>query len=186
MQTLHLERHESHALGGAALPKIEPSLPACHGVGRRSTAKMTFSLSRSSFSRQLCRCGCCGTGPFRIIRMSVIRLLRSSTFFQNRFGLVCVLIDVIIRLSHNSTFSLAKRACRIIRNGPVQSRATCSRNTQKHVIPICDNFVFITYVHNTWRVECVHTTADQVSSPCKHCTTKQKLNNLCKESREIH
>ncbi len=60
-----------------------------------------------------------GTGPFRIIRMSVIRLLRSSTFFQNRFGLVCVLIDVIIQLSHNSTFSLAKRACRIIRNGPV-------------------------------------------------------------------
>ncbi len=32
------------------------------------------------------------TGPFRIIRMSVIRLLHCSTFFQNRFGLVCVYI----------------------------------------------------------------------------------------------
>ncbi len=65
------------------------------------------------------------TGPFRIIRMSIIRLLHSSTFFRTGLDLcVCVLIGVIIRLLHNSTFSLAKRACRIIQNGPVHVQST--------------------------------------------------------------
>ncbi len=58
-----------------------------------------------------------GTGPFRIIRISirVIRLL-----FQNRFGFVCVQIGFTIQHLHNSTFSSAKKASRIVRNRPVQ------------------------------------------------------------------
>ncbi len=35
-------------------------------------------------------CGFTDTGPFRIIRMSVIRLIHSLTFFQNRFGFLYV------------------------------------------------------------------------------------------------
>ncbi len=49
----------------------------------------------------------------------IIRLLHNSTFFQNSFGFVCVLTGFIIPLSLDSTFSSAKRVCRIIRNRPV-------------------------------------------------------------------
>ncbi len=40
-----------------------------------------------------------------------------------------MLTGVIIRLSRNSTFSLAKRICRIVRNGPVAIRASGRRHS---------------------------------------------------------
>ncbi len=55
--------------------------------------------------------------------MSAIRLLHSSTFFRTGLDL-CVLTGFIIRLSHDSTFPLAKRVSRIVRNGPVPGCGT--------------------------------------------------------------
>ncbi len=54
-------------------------------VSLESTVVMWRIHGRTTFTKHFL--AIIGAGPFRMIRMSVIRLLHSSTFFQNRFGL---------------------------------------------------------------------------------------------------
>ncbi len=91
----------------AAFPSSSPGVrhPAAGGE------KRTFAEGGPAFQSIDSRRSTSGksrvTGPFPLIRMSVIRLLHSSAFF--RIGLdLCVLIGFTIRLSHDSTFHWQK------------------------------------------------------------------------------